>query len=78
VDHALHHPPHSGARNFGEWQGGVVLTSPLTPDPFRILLQEYEWYRADFQAEEAGENIRGAGRIVYADVVPIVSTSHTA
>jgi hypothetical protein len=46
--------------DFGEWQGRAVLTGPLTPDTFRILLQEYEWYRADFQAEEAGENIRGA------------------
>jgi hypothetical protein len=63
--------------DFGEWQGRAVLTGPLTPDTFRILLQEYEWYRADFQAEEAGENIRGARRIVYADVVPIGGARRT-
>ena len=54
----------------GEWAGDVSLTG-FPPGPYRILLQEYEWYRADFASEEDQQNIQVARRIVYADAIPL-------
>ena len=53
----------------GAWQGTVDLNEPLVPDTFRVLLLEYEWFRSDFQDEDARENITAARRIVYADAI---------
>jgi hypothetical protein len=55
--------------DLGTWQGTVDLNEPLVPDTFRVLLLEYEWFRSDFQDEDARENITAARRIVYADAV---------
>ena len=54
-------------QKLGEWKGEVDTGQPLASAEFRILLQEYEWYRSDYQREDARENIRAARRIVYAD-----------
>ncbi|MBA2433185.1 MAG: hypothetical protein H0V56_13905 [Chthoniobacterales bacterium] len=51
----------------GEWEGEVELTQPLAAGEFRVLLQEYEWYRADYQPEEAQRGITANRRMVYAD-----------
>ena len=56
---------------FGEWQGTLTLNEPLVANTFRILLCEREWYRSDFEAEGAQENVEGEGRIVYADSIMV-------
>jgi hypothetical protein len=56
----------------GTWHGVVELAEPLVPGAFRILLKEYEWYRSDFQNDDANENVSRDSlvrRIVYADAV---------
>ncbi|HMJ06657.1 MAG TPA: hypothetical protein VK474_10415, partial [Chthoniobacterales bacterium] len=57
------------AATVGQWEGDVSLPAPLGSGEFRILLQEYEWYRSDFEAETAREKVTFARRIVYADAV---------
>ncbi|MGI8437507.1 MAG: hypothetical protein ACR2NX_11475 [Chthoniobacterales bacterium] len=53
----------------GQWEGDVPLAAPIASAEFRILLQEYEWYRSDYEAEDARENVTFARRMVYADAV---------
>jgi hypothetical protein len=62
---------HDVVANLGSWEGFVTLGEPLVPDTFRILLQEYEWYRSDNEPEDADEKITFARRIVYADAIPL-------
>jgi len=57
------------AGTFGEWTGELNLSEQLTTGNFRILLQEYEWYRSDFLPENAQEKLTAARRIVYADAI---------
>ena len=54
-------------QKLGEWKGVVDTGQPLASAEFRILLQEYEWYRSDYQREDVHENIAAARRIIYAD-----------
>ena len=54
-------------QKLGEWKGVVDTGQPLASAEFRILLQECEWYRSDYQREDVHENIAAARRIVYAD-----------
>jgi hypothetical protein len=56
---------------FGEWKGELNLAEALVTDTWRILIKEYEWYRADFQREEARENVDFGRRIVYAVAIPL-------
>lgn len=49
------------------WEGDVELTQSLASGTFRILLQEYEWYRSDFEGEENVQKATVARRVVYAD-----------
>ena len=58
-------------QKLGEWKGEVELMQPLASGEFRVLLQEYEWYRPDYQPEEAQHDITPAHRIVYADAFPL-------
>jgi len=44
---------HDVVANLGAWEGLVTLNQTLVPDTFRILLQEYEWYRSDSEVENA-------------------------
>ena len=55
----------------GEWSGELNLSEPLTPDTFRILLQEQEWYRSDFKEESFDGETTAASRIVYAVAIPL-------
>ena len=57
----------------GTWEGEVDLADPLTPNTYRLLLQEYESYRSDHQREEARQGATIARRIVYADAVALSS-----
>lgn len=57
------------AGTFGEWTGELNLSEQLVPGTFRILLQEYELYRSDFQNDSAQEKLTTARRIVYADAI---------
>lgn len=57
------------AVNLGEWTGQMNILENLNPDTWRILLQEYEWYRSDFQPENVRENMTFARRIVYAAAI---------
>ncbi len=56
---------------FGEWKGELNLAEALAPNTWRILIKEYEWYRSDFQPEDARENLDFARRIVYAVAIPL-------
>lgn len=56
---------------FGEWKGELNIAEALAPNTWRILIKEYEWYRADFQPEEALEKLEFARRIVYAVGIPL-------
>jgi hypothetical protein len=58
-------------QKLGEWKGEVELMQPLASGEFRVLLQEYEWYRPDYQPEEAQHDITPVQRIVYADAFPL-------
>lgn len=49
------------------WEGDVLLGQPLGSGTFRILLQEYEWFRSDFHPENAIDTATVERRIVYAD-----------
>ena len=62
---------HDVIANLGSWEGIVTLGEPLVPNTFRILLQEYEWYRSDNEPEDADEKITFARRTVYADAIPL-------
>jgi len=55
--------------NLGEWEGKINLNEPLFPNTFRLLFCEREWYRSDFEVEDAQEELQGAGRIVYAESI---------
>ncbi|HKO61390.1 MAG TPA: hypothetical protein VJV03_09540, partial [Pyrinomonadaceae bacterium] len=62
---------HNVTTNLGVWEGFVTLEETLVPDTFRILLQEYEWYRSDNEIEDAEEKVTFGRRIVYADAIPL-------
>ncbi len=55
--------------SLGEWKGAVDLTAAAGAGEFRILLQEYEWYRSDFGGEGDLESASVARRIVYAEAM---------
>jgi hypothetical protein len=52
-------------KNPRTWEGDVLLSEPLSSGTFRVLLQEYEWYRSDFDPEAGNATV--ARRVVYAD-----------
>ncbi len=52
-------------KNPRTWEGDVLLNEPLGSGTFRVLLQEYEWYRSDFDPEAGNATV--ARRVVYAD-----------
>lgn len=52
-------------KNPRTWEGDVLLNEPLGSGTFRVLLQEYEWYRSDFDPETGNATV--ARRVVYAD-----------
>jgi hypothetical protein len=56
---------------FGEWKGELNILEALAPNTWRVLIKEYEWYRADFQPEEQLENLAFDRRIVYAVAIPL-------
>jgi hypothetical protein len=58
-------------KNPRTWEDDVILNQPLGSGTFRILLQEYEWYRSDFEGEEVFNAPTVARRIVYADAFGI-------
>ena len=45
----------------------MILKGSLGPGTYRVLLQEYEWYRSDFEPEENILKAQVARRVVYAD-----------
>ena len=55
----------------GQWSGELNIAEALTPNKWRIMLKEYEWYRSDFKAEADTENMSFARRIVYAAAIPL-------
>jgi len=56
----------------GEWSGEFNLAgAPPAPNTFRILLQEQEWYRSDFEKESFDGQTTAASRIVYAVAIPL-------
>ena len=56
---------------FGEWKGELNILETLAPNTWRILIKEYEWYRADFRREDELDNLDFARRIVYAVAIPL-------
>lgn len=57
--------------NPGEWTGELKILEKLEPDTWRILLQEYEWYRSDFEPEENQEKVTFERRVVYAAAIQL-------
>ena len=60
---------HFQPQSFGEQ--GIFEASPGVPVPSDPLVAPSEWYRADFQREDARENLNYARRTVYADAIPL-------
>ena len=55
------------AANPGLWDGTMAVSEPLVAGNFRLVLQEHEWHRSDYGAENAGEGRQVTKRIVYVD-----------